>query len=61
MPRLAGYRRLIVCAVVLCAALASAGLGWLASPDLAAVMLAIVAGFAAPDAVEKAMRRKEGQ
>ena len=56
LPKLAGYRRLAVCAAVLIAAMAAAGFGWLASGDLAGVMIAIVGGFSAPDAVEKFRR-----
>lgn len=48
-----GYRRLIVCGVVFAGSLLAAWAGWLESAHLASVWTAIIAGFAAPDAVEK--------
>jgi len=52
-PRVAGYRRLIVCGVVLLAAAALALLGVLHSRDLGLVLITIVVGFTGSDAVEK--------
>ena len=48
-----GFRRLIVCGVVFTGSLVAAHCGWLESAHLAQVWMGIVAGFAAPDAVQK--------
>jgi len=48
-PRIAGYRRLAVCGVVLVVAVASG----LDGGDLSAVLLAVLAAYSGPDAMAK--------
>jgi len=54
-PRIAGYRRLIVCGVVL----AAAWLGGLHGSDLSTVLLSVLAAYSGPDAVAKLSLRRD--
>ena len=57
MPSIKGYRRLALGGVVLAVTTGLALAGAVKSPEVANIFIAIMAGFAGPDAVEKAVGR----